>query len=69
MIAPPPRALRIVEVRPSLIRPLDFETNTAMRRVVQTPWIKLHAEGFRIKRLLLTRRYDPEKWEPVFGKR
>jgi hypothetical protein len=60
MIAPP-RALRIVEVRPSLIRPLDFETNTAMRRVVQTPWIKLHAEGFRIKRLLLTRRYDPEK--------
>jgi glycosyl transferase, family 25 len=58
----PPPDLRIMEVRPSLIRALDFDTNTRMRRPEQTPWVKLRSEAFRIKRLLLTRMHFVETW-------
>jgi glycosyl transferase, family 25 len=58
----PPPDLRIMEVRPSLIRPLDFDSNTRLRRPVQTPWVKLRAEAFRIKRLLLTRIHFVGTW-------
>jgi glycosyl transferase, family 25 len=58
----PPRTLRIMEVRPSLIEPREFESNTRMRRPQQTPWVKLRAEGFRIKRLLLTRIHFVRTW-------
>jgi glycosyl transferase, family 25 len=58
----PPPDLRIMEVRPSLIRALDFDTNTRMRRPEQTPWVKLRSEAFRIKRLLLTRMHFVGTW-------
>jgi glycosyl transferase, family 25 len=58
----PPPELRIMEVRPSLIRPLDFDSNTHMRRSKQTIWTKLRAEAFRIKRLLLTRIHFVRTW-------
>jgi hypothetical protein len=58
----PPPELCIMEVRPSLIRPLDFDSNTLMRGPEQTPWIKLRAEAFRIKRLLLTRIHFVRTW-------
>ena len=58
----PPPELRIMEVRPSLIRSLDFESNTRMRRPEQTPWVRLRSEAFRIKRLLLTRMHFVGTW-------
>jgi glycosyl transferase family 25 len=58
----PPPELRIMEVRPSLIRSLDFDSNTLMRRPEQTPWVKLRSEAFRIKRLLLTRMHFVGTW-------
>jgi glycosyl transferase, family 25 len=58
----PPPDLRIMEVRPSLIRSLDFDSNTRMRRPEQTPWVKLRSEAFRMKRLLLTRMHFVGTW-------
>jgi len=58
----PPPELRIMEVRPSLIRSLDFDSNTLMQRPEQTLWVKLRSEAFRIKRLLLTRMHFVGTW-------
>jgi glycosyl transferase, family 25 len=58
----PPSELRIMEVRPSLVRSLDFDSNTLMRRPEQTLWVRVRSEAFRIKRLLLTRMHFVGTW-------
>jgi GR25 family glycosyltransferase involved in LPS biosynthesis len=59
----PPRELRIMEVRPSLIQRLDhFGSNTAPPRPVRTLGMKLRSEGYRLKRLLLTRTHFVRTW-------
>lgn len=61
----PPRGLRIMEIRPSLIRRLDFGSNTLvglMRPAKKTYWYRLRAEGYRTKRLLRTRMHFVRTW-------
>ncbi len=59
----PPRELRIMEVRPSLIQRLDhFGSNTLPPRPERTLRTKLRSEGYRLKRLLLTRTHFVRTW-------
>jgi glycosyl transferase family 25 len=62
----PPRGLRIVEIRPSLVRHTDaFGSNTysaSMKPTKRTLQVQLRAEAYRIKRMLLTRLHFIQTW-------